>query len=372
MTLLLTLGSTLLMYGQGGLDLVGRVKVDGGIVSGTKVIVLRDGKKVKTLTSGLAKFELTLDLNSNYILSFEKNGFVTKKLQFNTHVSDMDEEKIYAPFGFTVNLFEQYDDVNIVVFNQPVGMIRYEEDLGEFDYDTDYTKSIQSQLDDAMKAIEQKKKEAAKLAKKQAKEQEKQEQLALKKKEEEQREAEQLQRQKEEEARKQALAVEEAKNESVVEPEPEPNKENKEPVETKEIPVVPKPEPKPARVTERPRPVFASPLTAPANSGSESRQSFKVNEGSEINPVRMAKAESFAESKPEKIISEQNVERFEDIVVEKNRVITKVKYVHDDGVLEYMKVYHKWGGTFYFKNGASCSQTTFELETGGFELASEE
>ena len=49
--------------------------------------------------------------------------------------------------------------MNIVVFNQPVGIIRYEAALDDFDYDTDYTKSIQSQLDEALARTEEKEKE---------------------------------------------------------------------------------------------------------------------------------------------------------------------------------------------------------------------
>lgn len=80
-------------------------------------------------------------------MSFEKDGFVAKKISFNTKAPAEAVPNGFTPFDFAVSLFKQYDDINLVVFNQPVGIIHYDSKLGDFDYDTDYTKSIQSQLE---------------------------------------------------------------------------------------------------------------------------------------------------------------------------------------------------------------------------------
>jgi flagellar biosynthesis GTPase FlhF len=146
---------------QGRFTVNGRMKVDGSDMSGTRVVVYKNGVKERTLTSGLAKFSLDLDLQASYILSFEKDGFVAKKLSFNTKVPGDAAGDAFTPFDFAVSIFKQYDDVNIVVFNQPVGVIRYEAGMGDFDYDTDYTKSIQSQLQQTLAAVERKQKEEA-------------------------------------------------------------------------------------------------------------------------------------------------------------------------------------------------------------------
>lgn len=132
----------------------GRLKVDGGSVSDAKIIVERDGRQVKSI-EGESRFEIELDFQSIYIISFVKEGFVTKRLRFDTNVPKDRIEYGFEPFGFQVEIFEQYDDVNMVVFNQPVGKISYSELIDEFDYDTDYTKSIQSQLDQAQEEVAQ-------------------------------------------------------------------------------------------------------------------------------------------------------------------------------------------------------------------------
>jgi len=139
-------------FGQ-KLSLMGKLRVDGGSNNGAQIIVEKDGRRVRTI-EGTSRFELDLDFQAIYVISFEKEGFVTKKIRFDTHVADERIEYGFEPFGFTVEIFKQYDDVNMVVFNQPVGKIAYDEMIDEFDYDTDYTKSIQAQLDQAMDDVE--------------------------------------------------------------------------------------------------------------------------------------------------------------------------------------------------------------------------
>ena len=131
----------------------GRFKIDGGSVGGAKILVEKDGQQVKSI-EGDSKFEVGLDFQAIYVISFVKEGFVTKRLRFDTHVPSDRVDYGFEPFRFSVELFEQYDDVNMVVFNQPVGKISYSDLIYEFDYDTDYTKSIQTRIDKAMDEVE--------------------------------------------------------------------------------------------------------------------------------------------------------------------------------------------------------------------------
>ena len=131
----------------------GRFKIDGGSVGGAKILVEKDGQQVKSI-EGDSKFEVGLDFQAIYVISFVKEGFVTKRLRFDTHVPIDRVDYGFEPFRFSVELFEQYDDVNMVVFNQPVGKISYSDLIYEFDYDTDYTKSIQTRIDQAMDEVE--------------------------------------------------------------------------------------------------------------------------------------------------------------------------------------------------------------------------
>ncbi|HRD51956.1 MAG TPA: hypothetical protein PKY96_04835, partial [Flavobacteriales bacterium] len=149
------------LFAQGKFKANGRMKIEGGDMAGARAVVYKNGVKERTIASGLSKFTLELDLNANYIVSFEKDGYVAKKISFDTRVPADALANGFTPFDFAVSLFKQYDDINMVVFNQPVGMIRYSAPAGDFDYDTDYTKSIQSQLQEAVAQVEKKQKQEA-------------------------------------------------------------------------------------------------------------------------------------------------------------------------------------------------------------------
>lgn len=141
--------------------ITGKFKIDGGSNSDAKIVLQKNGQIVKTI-EGTSKFDIGLDFDAVYVVSFEKEGYVSKKLRFDTHVPAARKEIGFYPFEFTVEIFEQYDDVNMVVFNQPVGQIAYSDLIDEFDYDTDYTKSIQTQIDQALKEVAEKKEEKVK------------------------------------------------------------------------------------------------------------------------------------------------------------------------------------------------------------------
>ncbi len=141
--------------------ITGKFKIDGGSNSEAKIVLEKNGKRVNTI-EGTSKFEIGLDFDATYVVTFEKEGYVSKRLRFDTHVPAARIETGFYPFEFTVEIFEQYDDVNMVVFNQPVGQIAYSDLIDEFDYDTDYTKSIQTQIDQALKEVAEKKEEKVK------------------------------------------------------------------------------------------------------------------------------------------------------------------------------------------------------------------
>ena len=306
---------------QNAFQVNGRFKVEGGSLDGAHVTVYKNGEKQRTLGSGLAKFSLDLALNADYILEFEKDGFVAKRLSFDTHVPSGAAANGFTPFEFTVNLFKQYDGVNTVVFNQPVGMIRYDKNTDDFDYDTDYTKSIQSALEETMREVtakqEQEKGREATEAKEQARaeaEKAKQEAEAVKQKAKADKEAaeaaEREQAQKEAEARK---AEEERR-------------------------------------------------AAEARKKEDQRRTLAAREVSEPSPVRPAPANERSEVRPEVKHQIPTVARDEELIVEPNQVTMRIQLDNGKERTEYRKVTHKYGQTFYFKDGRSITRMAFESE----------
>ncbi len=395
----------------------GRLKIDGGDLDGARMVVYKNGVKERVTNSGMNKFSLELELNANYVLSFEKDGFVSKKLSFNTKVPAEAAVKMFTPFDFAVSLFKQYDDLNMVVFNQPVGIIRYEPGMGDFDYDTDYTKSIQAQLQKAMADVERKQKEESQnasadskrkaaeekaLAKAQA-EAEKQAIADARAKAEAQKlaEAEALVKAQAEEkaalarveAEKKAASAkaEQEKAVALAEKEQQMAQAAREAQEKKKEealaitsaqpkadpaqPLVQKPKatapasPRPGAKPFTPSRTQVEPRLAEAKVVAETRRAIEPEVKQESSTMRNAETRSGIEDKPVANGPEIWTDRNEELIVEPTKVMTVVQLTTGDVVTEYRKVIHKWGSTFYFKNGVACSQLVYEKEAMSESLA---
>jgi flagellar biosynthesis GTPase FlhF len=374
---------------QGSFQINGRVKVEGGGLDDAHVVVYKNGEKQRTISSGLSKFQLDLDINADYILAFEKDGFVTKKLSFNTHAPAEAIANGFTPFEFAVSMFKQYDGVNTVVFNQPVGMIRYDKTTDDFDYDTDYTKSIQSALEKTLQEVAAKQEleknndaEEAKRAEEEAKAKAKAEadkakqdaELAKQKAKADKDAAEAAkseQEQKEADAKKAEAAAKKAEQERLAaeakkkeEPKPEPEPKPKPAPKADPPPPVAK-----AKPVKTPKPPPPPPVIAKSNgqrvdpkTGDDSRRGSTANEGAEESPLRSAEPTEVVEAKPELRVETPEVVRNEELIVEPNQVITRIELDNGKERTEYRKVVHKYGPTFYFKDGQSISKLLYESE----------
>ncbi|MBL7954700.1 MAG: hypothetical protein JNJ91_06650 [Flavobacteriales bacterium] len=366
---------------QGRFTVNGRMKIEGGDLSNTRAVVYKNGAKERTLTKDLNKFSLDLEIGHSYVISFEKDGYVSKKISFNTNAPAEAAANGFTPFDFAVSLFKQYDDINIVVFNQPVGMIRYDDKTGDFDYDTDYTKSIQSQLQHVLAQVEQKQaqeekaeKEGAERAAEEAKakakaDAEAQKQAAAKAKAEAEakKQADAKAKADAEAAKRaadeQAKAAEEAARRT---PPPAPKPEKQVEVKAEK----PQPAPKPVEKRSPPPPAPARTVTASkATTGEDQRRTITPVVEEEASRMAKARTNVQEERRPEEEVVEAQVEMEQQTLVEPSRVTTVVTVKKGDTVDEYRKVIHKWGGLFYFKNGETCTQEAFQRGTQAEQLA---
>ena len=140
--IMLLFASSLSGFGQEGLEMTVKFKVDKGSLEGAKIIITKNSKPYKTLTPNRQRIVLDLKFGFEYLFTFIKPGYITKRIAISTKAPAKRMEDGFLPYAFNITLFKQYDGVNTVVFNQPVGIIRYDPEADDFDYDTDYTKSI--------------------------------------------------------------------------------------------------------------------------------------------------------------------------------------------------------------------------------------
>lgn len=371
-----------LLFAQGKFTVNGRLKIEGGDLATTRAVVYKDGAKERTITSNLNKFSLDLDLNHNYVIAFEKDGYVSKKVSFNTKAPAEAIANGFTPFDFAVSLFKQYDDINIVVFNQPVGMIRYDDKTGDFDYDTDYTKSIQSQLQQVLAQVDKKQKEEADNAK--ANEGKAAEEAKAKAKAEADAAKQAAAKAKADaEAAKQAEAKAKADAEAArLAEEARVKAEQKQQAEAKKVEP---PKPPPAVVAEKPAPKVApkpelrkpappppverNAVASKAVVADEGRRSLTPTVRDEASRVERAKTHTNAETRPEEIAAVPEVVMDQETLVEPSRVTTIVKVTEGANTDEYRKVIHKFGGLYYFKNGTACTAEIYQRGTQAEELA---
>ncbi|MBK6891747.1 MAG: hypothetical protein IPH00_01045 [Flavobacteriales bacterium] len=127
---------SLLAWGS-SLDLDGILMIRGMSMAGARVIIVTPDEEPRTLTTGLAHFSLHLKLNTDYLLSFERPGCVSKQLQFNTAVPDGYPvgEGFYFPFQVTLEPMPKGQEF---AYAGPVGLIHFDQYINAFGYDTDY------------------------------------------------------------------------------------------------------------------------------------------------------------------------------------------------------------------------------------------
>lgn len=139
----------------------GKLKVEWGNLDNTQITLYQDGVKIEDFSpTDNGKFQFNLQLNHQYLFWFEKTGYVTKKVDFSTHVpSDVTSDQEFEPFpdfDFYVTLFKTYPDVDTMFFTNPVGKIKYDAKLIDFDYDKEYNLEIQRHLNEIEDQIKQK------------------------------------------------------------------------------------------------------------------------------------------------------------------------------------------------------------------------
>jgi len=149
------------------IEIRGTVEENNKKLGGATVTLTANGATVNSVVTPNGSFGFTLQGDMDYVLSFTKPGYITKRLSFSTRNVPADRAK----FGFSaysdieVNIFPEIPGTNVdQILMQPIGKIGYDPKFhnGDFTFDQKYTESIQSLLDKilaAQKAAEEKAKQ---------------------------------------------------------------------------------------------------------------------------------------------------------------------------------------------------------------------
>lgn len=123
--------------GQGRLALDGILKVRGGDLVGARMVMVDHLGHSVVLTTGLSRFSLSLELNSEYLLEFSQEGCVTKQVLVDTRVPTGDY--VFRNYGFPFQVTLQAPrQGQAYEYEGPVARVHFVPAIDDFGYDTDY------------------------------------------------------------------------------------------------------------------------------------------------------------------------------------------------------------------------------------------
>ncbi len=299
-----------------GLD--GILRVQRAELRNTTLTILHADGQVEVITKGLEHFKKEFPLRTYALFAFECSGCVTKQLYFDTYVPDNGLQNAPFEFPFEVTL-EKPPPGQHFEYAGPVGYIRYRDDIKDFGYDTDYAKRADPLMAERMSAI------LSKVGSSPA-----------------------------------ALVPSPA---PALASAPEPS-----PAVDRNVVVVPTLETRATLVhtTRLPAPDLGSVPVMKPDRMTETRARMPQGEAlARSSAVTITKEHTPLSDRsaqvPEGVLrSPDGSSRSEELVVEQLRVTRIVRYLHKDKVTEFRRVTSKYGPVYYFKDGESCTQRTYE------------
>lgn len=136
---------------RGTLHADGVLSVKGAREGRARVTVMPMDKPAYMLPQGLSRFVLDLELDNTFLITFEQEGCVTKELYFDTTVP-VEQHTAEFSFPFKVTL-EDHGHAGAFTYAGPVGFIRYHAEITDFGYETDYTIKVDDSFHQRMAVL---------------------------------------------------------------------------------------------------------------------------------------------------------------------------------------------------------------------------
>lgn len=135
-----------------GLRLEGKLIVRNGNADGARMVVVSKDETT-VLDRGLDHILLDLKLHASYLIAFERPGFISKQLLFNTGVPEGMDADYSFPFQVTLDALPQGQPLE---YAGPVGYIHFDAQINAFGYSTDYRIAKDEALDERLRAADRK------------------------------------------------------------------------------------------------------------------------------------------------------------------------------------------------------------------------
>lgn len=140
------------------LDINGNIVISDAAPDNARVVIAKNGNKIdEQVLTKKGRFDLKLALGSDYKLTFEKDGYVTKIVNVNTEVPEevIESNPNFPPVKLIINLLPMVQDVDLSVFDQPIAILAYNQEVDDFTFDKDYSNKIKDRVAQTEQKIKQ-------------------------------------------------------------------------------------------------------------------------------------------------------------------------------------------------------------------------
>ena len=123
-------------------DMLVKFNISEGDFKNSTIIIEKDGQPFRVINPNKEKHNVELPFGSEYMFTFKKIGYITKSVIVNTKIPKDREKDPFAKFSMEVRILPQPEE-QVVTYTQPVGIIKYSDKISDFDFDKDYSLTVQ-------------------------------------------------------------------------------------------------------------------------------------------------------------------------------------------------------------------------------------
>lgn len=127
----------------------GNIVINENSSEGAKVMIAKNGNKIDEQSiSKKGRFDLKLSFGADYKITFEKTGYVSKIVSINTEIPEeiLESNPNFPPVKLMITLLPSVQGVDLSVFDQPIAILAYSQEIDDFTFDKDYSEKIKTRV----------------------------------------------------------------------------------------------------------------------------------------------------------------------------------------------------------------------------------
>lgn len=136
----------------------GNIVINDASPENARVLIAKNGNKVdEQVLAKKGRFDLKLALGADYKLTFVRDGYVTKIVSVSTEVPQevIESNPNFPPVKLIINLLPAIEGIDLSVFDQPIAILSYNQEIDDFTFDKEYSEKIKNRVAQTEQQIRQ-------------------------------------------------------------------------------------------------------------------------------------------------------------------------------------------------------------------------